>query len=282
MSDSLPDIQITKSNIEMGIKEVGVENVKLPFMLESKNNSFHDLIAKASLRVGLDKDIKGISMSRLLLTLKEFLNKPLKHFLIEEILKKLQENLESNSSFINFKFQLPRIRKSPVSDNEFPLFYDCKFEGRLKNDTFRFFQGIEVQYSSYCPCSAELSKNLIEKGFEQGYPHAQRSFAKILVEVPPMRYLWLEEIIEMVESVIKTIPYPIVKRVDEQEIAKIASQNPIFVEDAIRLISDKLNNCDKIYDWIIKCIHEESIHTSEAIAINWKGIEGGFDGRYYL
>jgi GTP cyclohydrolase I len=94
--------------------------------------------------------------------------------------------------------------------------------------------------------------------------------------------LWLEEIIEMVESVIKTIPYPIVKRIDEQEIAKIASQNPIFVEDAIRLISDKLNNCDKIYDWIIKCVHEESIHTSEAIAINWKGIEGGFDGRYYL
>lgn len=282
MNNELPDIQKTKSNIEKEIKEVGVEGIKLPFMLESKNNSFHDMLAKVSIRVGLDKDTKGISMSRLLLTLKEFLSKPLKHFLIEEILKKLQENLESNSSFINFQFQLPRNRKSPLSDNEFPLFYNSKFEGRLKNGIFRFFQGVEVQYSSHCPCSTELSKDLMNKGFEMGFPHAQRSFAKILVEVPPMRYLWLEEIIEMVESVIKTIPYPIVKRIDEQEIAKIASQNPIFVEDAIRLISDKLDKCEKIHDWIIKCIHEESIHTSEAIAINWKGIEGGFDGRYYL
>ena len=56
----------------------------------------------------------------------------------------------------------------------------------------------------------------------------------------------------------------------------------MFVEDAIRTISDSLNNMKGVHDWIVKCSHEESIHTSEAIAVTWKGIPGGFDGRRYL
>jgi len=278
----LPDIQQTKPNIQIPINQVGVSNVDIPFMLENKLGGYNDLIAKVSMKVSLKEDKKGISMSRMILSLKEFLRKPLKHFLIKDILFKLQENLESDNSYISFKFKLPIIKKSPISDNEFPIYYKCVFEGQMYNNEFRFFQKIILQYLSACPCSAELSKDLINKGFDMGFPHAQRSFAHITIEAKDPNYIWLEEIIEMVESVIKTIPYPIVKRIDEQEIAKIASQNPLFVEDAIRLISDKLDNCEKIHDWIVKCIHEESIHTSEAIAINWKGIEGGFDGRYYL
>ena len=105
-----------------------------------------------------------------------------------------------------------------------------------------------------------------------------------MVEADPDsdRYVWLENIIEAVENVIPTLPYPVIKRVDEQEIARIAGENPMFVEDAIRAISQSLTNIEGISDWIVKCSHEESIHTSEAIAVNWKGISGGFDGRRYL
>ena len=56
----------------------------------------------------------------------------------------------------------------------------------------------------------------------------------------------------------------------------------MFVEDAIREISDALNKLDGVQDWIVKCSHEESIHTSEAIAINWKGVPYGFTGERYL
>ena len=56
----------------------------------------------------------------------------------------------------------------------------------------------------------------------------------------------------------------------------------MFVEDAIRAISHELNKRDDIYDWIVMCTHEESIHTSEAIAMNYKGVENGFDGKYFL
>jgi len=135
-----------------------------------------------------------------------------------------------------------------------------------------------VRYASYCPRSAELCVALDEVG----YPHSQRSFADVLVEIVKPNYVWLEDIIEAVESQIKTLPYPIIKRIDEQEIARIAGKNPMFVEDAIRKISQALDGNPKIYDWIVKCSHEESIHTSEAIAINWKGIHDGFDGRRFI
>jgi len=84
-----------------------------------------------------------------------------------------------------------------------------------------------------------------------------------------------------VESKIKTLPYPVIKRIDEQEIARVAAENPMFVEDAIRLISQSLDDMP-IRDWIVKCSHEESIHTHEAIAVNWKGVSGGFNGSRYL
>jgi GTP cyclohydrolase I len=280
--ECLPDIQCTPPNIKRSIQQVGVENVEVPFKLESKYGGFHQLNANVSMRTFLDENTKGISMSRLLLTLKPYLDLPLKHRLIKQILEDLNSNIGSNASYMKFTFRMPIMKKSILSENSFPIYYRCRFEGqRIGEDIFRFFQGVVIQYASYCPCSAELCNHLTENK-SSGYPHNQRSFANILVEVKEPNYIWLEDIITTVESKIKTLPYPVIKRVDEQEIARVAAQNPMFVEDAIRVISDSLDNNKGVYDWIVKCVHEESIHTSEAIAVNWKGVSGGFDERHFI
>ena len=278
MNKILPDIQETEPKIKIPIKQVGVENITLPFLLETKNRSFNQLTARVLMTTDLESDVKGISMSRLLLTLKDYLDLPLKHKLIKEILQQLQKNIGSKNSYMKFNFLLPRNKQSVLSEYSFPLYYDCSFEGNLiGEDIFRFFQTVKIQYSSYCPCSAELCKSL-ENG---GFPHAQRSFATIMIETIEPNYVWLEDIIDSVELSIKTLPYPIIKRIDEQEIARIAGENPLFVEDAIREISLKLNERDDICDWGVKCSHEESIHTSEAIAINYKGVENGINSKYF-
>lgn len=289
----LPDIQCSEANIPIPIKQVGVENVEVPFKLESKYGGFHQLNANVSIRTNLDEKTKGISMSRLLLTLKPYLDLPLKQKLIRKIVEDVRTNVGSKSSYMKFDFRMPVSRKSIISENEFPIYYKCRFEGQLVNrdvfietgvtapmDIFRFYQGITIQYASYCPCSAELCNHLSENE-SSGYPHNQRSFAHILIECDPRHYIWLEDIIEAVEKRIKTVPYPIIKRVDEQAIARVAAENPMFVEDAIREISYALDQMP-ILDWIVKCSHEESIHTSEAIAVNWKGAPGGFNGTRYL
>lgn len=278
--ECLPDVQCTVPDIQIPIMQVGVENVEVPFKLESKYGGFHQLNANVSMTTNLDEATKGISMSRLLLTLKPYLDLPLKRSLIKMILGDMIKNLEASMASMKFEFRMPVIRKSVLSDHKFPIYYKCKFEMKrfLEPDYTVFYQGVRIQYASYCPCSAELCGALDEVG----YPHNQRSFADVLVQISESDYVWLEDIIETVESQIKTLPYPIIKRIDEQEIARIAGKNPMFVEDAIRKISQALNNNPKFHDWIVKCSHEESIHTSEAIAINWKGMPGGFDGRRYI
>ena len=277
---NLPDIQGTEPAIKIPIKEVGVANVQVPFSLAGKNGGFKSMVANVSMRTNLSYDKKGISMSRLIRTLKDFLDLPLNQKLIRQILVELMKNVESTESYMRFDFLYPINRKSILSDNEFPIYHKCRFEGQMRGEDFKFYQGATVQYSSYCPCSAELSNHLKENG-SMGFPHAQRSFAEILIEGKKGSYIWLEDIVESVEKAIKTIPYPIIKREDEQAIAEIAAKNPIFVEDAIRQISIELDNMP-VEDWIVRCSHEESIHTSEASAVNWKGCQNGFDYKFFL
>ena len=281
----LPDIQKSEPFIKIPIDEVGVENVAVPFGLASKYGGINNMVANVSMRTNLDENTKGISMSRLLRTLKKYLDLPLKQQLINQILMDIAKEVGATKSYMKFEFLLPIKRKSLITSDEFPIFHKCRFEGQLEHIflldagplyDFKFYQGVVVQYASYCPCSAELSKDLINKG-SFGFPHAQRSYANIIIECDKSQYIWLEDIVEAVERAIKTIPYPIIKREDEQRIAEIAAQNPMFVEDAIRAISNEINSMKGVLDWHIKCRHEESIHTSEAVAINYKGVKGGFD-----
>jgi len=277
---ALPDVQENDAPIVVfPINLVGVDNIKLPFTLLLRDAYYDkheiDLVANTSISTNLVANVKGISMSRLLEAIRPYLHKGLNWEILKNCLDAVCNSIGQNEAKIKMSFDLPMIKKSPLSKNKYPLFHSCYFEGYKKENNYKFHQFVKVQYSSYCPCSAALSKELDT----QGFPHAQRSFAHILVDMDlkNKKQIWLEDIIDLVLNNIKTQPYPIIKRVDEQEIAKIASENPLFVEDAIRILSKKLSELDGIIDWCVRCVHEESIHCHDAIAVNWKYVENGFD-----
>ena len=270
---NLPDIQLGSPMRNIEIKQVGVSSLLFPFKLQSAlpGNPVYDVLAEVSIRTDLNEQTKGISMSRLPICLKKHLGtKLMKHGVIFEILEDVAEIVGSRNSFISFKFKMPVLRKAPLSGEEALLYHNCYFEGQFVDGLNYFFQGVKVQYASYCPCSAALCKHLAENG-SAGFPHAQRSFATVVVHTGIYCTVWLEELVAIVEKSIKTLPFPIVKRIDEQELARIAASAPIFVEDAIREISYNLNADKRFNDWWVKCVHEESIHQHEAFAINFKG-----------
>ena len=290
MTSELPDIQHSeKPAFPIYIHQVGVQNVKVPFRLDSRYGWSHELVANVTMSTDLGADKKGISMSMLLRTLSNYLDRPLKSRLIRQILEEFETAVETNSkeSQLKFEFQLPIHKRAPKSGLVFPQYYDCGFEGRLTPKGFTFFEKVKVQYGSYCPCSASLCGHLKEQGIN-GYPHAQRAFAEVIVKVtdtslnlsPPI--VWLEDIIDVVENSVKTGVYPLLRRVDEQEVARLAGENPMFVEDAIRRIANGLDQMGSLYDWIVKCTHQESIHVSDAIAVMWKGVQSGFNGSKFL
>jgi GTP cyclohydrolase I len=233
--------------------------------------------AKAEMVCKLDKSIRGISMSRFIRILQKYLREPLKRSTLERILKDFTYAMDSSTASIKFEFKIPKMKESPISNNEFPQYYKCSFKSVYDEEKFKFYESVRVQYSAYCPCSAALT----QEG-KHGYPHAQRAFADVLLETHPRAYVWLENIIDVVENAVHTIPYPIIKRGDEKWIAGTAKSYPQFVEDSIREISHALSFDKEIIDWYVKCTHEESIHTSNAIAINWKGKKGGFNETTFI
>jgi len=279
--ERIPDIENTKPRIESVIQRVGVSSVELPFylILRDGGSGPTQIIAKAEMTCKLGPDLRGISMSRFLRVLQPYLREPLRRITIEEILKSFLNTHDTDVASLKFEFKLPIMVKSPLTDNEFPHYYNCGFRcdyNKKVAQKFIFYQKVRVQYAAYCPCSAALCHY-----GKHGYPHSQRAFADVIVRSSPHAYLWLENIVDIVEDSVKTIPYPIIKRSDEKWIAGMAKSYPLFVEDAIRNISSVLDRHNDIIDWFVRCTHEESIHTSNAIAINWK-IDGHFNENTYI
>lgn len=120
-----------------------------------------------------------------------------------------------------------------------------------------------------CPCSLELAKNLMEMEGKESGGHQQRAFAEVTVEYDEI--LWIEDLVKEVEGAVKAIPYPIIRKPDEQNICYTARANPLFVEEASRIIGVALNQDEKILDFVVVCNHEESIHASNAVAVIRKG-----------
>jgi GTP cyclohydrolase I len=48
-----------------------------------------------------------------------------------------------------------------------------------------------------------------------------------------------------------------------------------FVEDAARLLYEELNEDERIIDFLIRCVHMESLHSHDAVSRICKGVKNG-------
>ena len=119
---NLPDVQCTEPTISIPINQVGVKNLDIPFLLYSKyNNRVFEIITSTDVMCSLGSDKKGISMSRCIRTLKQYINKQLNQNTIKKILFDFKDILESDNIYMKHRFKFPIFRKSVVSDNVFPV-----------------------------------------------------------------------------------------------------------------------------------------------------------------
>ena len=79
-------------------------------------------------------------------------------------------------------------------------------------------------------------------------------------------FFWIEEIIEIVEASASSDVYALLKREDEKYITERAYNHPMFVEDVVREVTEKLGK-DKRFDWFsVEAENFESIHNHSAYA----------------
>ena len=115
--------------------------------------------------------------------------------------------------------------------------------------------GITVPITTVCPCSKEIS---------QHGAHNQRS--QVTVYLRFKRFIWIEDIIDMIETCASCEVYSILKRPDEKYVTEKAYENPMFVEDIVREVSQRLMGDDNVIWFTVESENFESIHNHSAYA----------------
>jgi GTP cyclohydrolase I len=275
--DSLPDLQNGPASLIEGanvpIQQVGISNFKLPLKFPTIDGEILTLETSVDGYVGLDARKKGINMSRIMRSFYKFKDEVFHSDVLEYVLRMYRTDLESKTSFLQLSFNYPMLLRSLRSDLEGWQYYRTSMEAQMDQDgNVRKYLHLEFEYSSACPCSYELSEHARETREIATIPHSQRSVAYVSVEYDQLS---IEELVGMCRKALMTETQVIVLREDEQAFAELNGAYQKFVEDAARLIFEQLDAASAVKDFVVRCVHMESLHSHDAVSRICKGIPGG-------
>lgn len=298
INKNLPDVaKETHSEKYAPIDWVGMGSIELPVLLKQSDGVYR-IPAHVDAKVSLDKKpARGIHMSRLYLITQDILAKSelslsLLGLATDEFLR-THDDL-STQALVKVQFEAPLVRPALKSHNEAWRLYPVVLSAFNVQGQKRYFVEVVVTYSSTCPASAALSRQLIQDNFRQQFaekpldfdvlhawlgttqgivatPHAQRSFARVKVEVAAD--YGYAALIDVVEGALRTAVQGAVKREDEQEFALRNGQNLMFCEDAARRVKEALEQSGDILDYVAEFSHVESLHPHSAVSYISKGQE---------
>lgn len=249
----MKDIQNHKDHRNIDIDQVGVKGIRYPITVLDKNNGKQQTVAKINMYVNLPRHYKGTHMSRFV----EVLNEHSKRISLQnfsEILDEVKSRLNAESAHMEITFPYFINKMAPVTGSEGLMEYKCTFMGSL-NRGIDIVTIIHVPISTLCPCSKEIS--------EFG-AHNQRG--EVTLKVRFKKFIWIEDLIRLVEDAASSEVFSVLKREDEKFVTEKAYENPMFVEDIVRDIALKLNEDSNITWFAVESENFESIHNHNAYA----------------
>jgi GTP cyclohydrolase I len=302
----LPDVaNQPRSALAGALDWVGMGEIEMPVSLQGENGRQASTAARVNAFVNLTQpDVRGIHMSRLYLHVDKLLSsEPATPASLRRLLKEFLDSHAglSDRAMVSLRFELMVRRPALASDNSGWKAYPVTITAVMDRGHFALELGVSVAYSSTCPCSAALARQLIQEQFETDFaagkpldreavlawlgteqgiratPHSQRSHADVKLRlVPSFQDFPIIEVIDRIEAALKTPVQTAVKRVDEQAFALLNGQNLMFCEDAARRMKAALQEDERIADFWLRASHLESLHPHDAVAVATKGVAGGY------
>lgn len=262
----MKDVQNLTDTRGIAIQKVGVSEVHLPFLIQTKAGDFQSVLAKIKLTVSLPEEFKGTHMSRFIEILSEWSQRPLSNGEMESILRDTLTKLHAQSAELVIRFKYFLEKTAPVSGLKSLLDYDCSFCGRMQlGGKMEFTMGIVVPFTSLCPCSKEIS--------DYG-AHNQRGMMRVQIRQQGEAFTWIEDLAVLLEQQGSCPVYPLLKREDEKFVTEKAYENPKFVEDVLRDLVLELRKLPQIEWFQVECENYESIHNHSAYASHVEQIDG--------
>ncbi|GLO40830.1 GTP cyclohydrolase FolE2 [Pseudomonas putida] len=284
----LPDIAAQTQEYALPLNWVGMCGIAQPVQFEGRT-------AAATVDAGVslvDGSSRGIHMSRLYLALESLEHQPLSPLTIRKLLADFLSSHEGLSSAAYLRLRFEHLLKRPalISPLEGWKSYAVAVDAKIENEMFHVELSVSIPYSSTCPCSAALARQLIQQQFQAHFgaelvdksavlqwlgsaegivatPHSQRSYAQIQVRLRSnQQVLPITELIDRIEASLGTAVQTAVKRADEQAFALANGQNLMFCEDAARRLYKALRQIEWSTAFKLRVEHAESLHAHDAVA----------------
>jgi len=234
---------------------VGVKGLRYPIKVRTRSGALLDTIAAVDVQAGLPRHSSFDELYRVGTAFTDC-REGIDIRVIKPMLDKMRLELGADSVSVKIRFPYFIQKSAPVSGVQSSMDYDCSFAGMVDVDgNWNLKVALAVPVSTVCPCSKEIS------AFGA---HNQRGLVKI--KVAPLRFMWLEDLIALVEESASCSLYSVLEDEDEKFCTEKGYDNPRFVEDLVRETALRLNERSDVGWYSVEAENTESIHNHSAYA----------------
>ncbi|WP_140908512.1 GTP cyclohydrolase FolE2 [Cognatiluteimonas lumbrici] len=292
---TLPDVAREPVALARPLDWVGMDNIALPVRIAGEDGATVQVAASVDVAVDLgDAAARGIHMSRLYLGLQQaFATEAITPGGLRKVLQGFVDSQRGLSSAARLVVRYAHLLNRPALASAHAGWkqYPVAIEATLRDGHLKLALSLAVEYSSTCPASAALSRQINAERFAEDFaaarplspevvrdwlasergmaatPHAQRSRADVRVELKPaFDELPVAALVDLLEEALGTPVQTAVKREDEQAFAELNAANLMFCEDAARRVAAALSADPRVDRFDATVAHYESLHPHDAVA----------------
>ena len=252
----IADVQGSADHRRIAIDRVGIRSIRHPLRVADRSGRVQHTVARLNMYVSLPHHQKGTHMSRFVAILGEHDDVLTVHSL-NTLMQRMTSRLEADSGHLEIAFPYFVDKSAPVSGVRSLMDYEVTLTGvSTPAGGAQTLVRVVVPVTSLCPCSKEIS--------DYG-AHNQRSH--VTVEVRCQGDVWVEDLIDLVETEASAQLYGLLKRPDEKFVTERAYDNPKFVEDMVRDVAVRLDADERVLAYTVESENFESIHNHSAYAV---------------
>jgi GTP cyclohydrolase IB len=237
----------------MKLKTVGIKNIRFPVKIREKGGTLQETVASITLQVSIPRQYRETCISTFIAVLNKYRDE-MSVSIFPELLAEVRDSLQAEAAHVEMTFPYFIEKRAPVTLTPSLMEYTCRFTGDIGGGE-GFTLSVWVPSTTLCPCSKEIS--------DYG-AHNQR--AEININVRFNGFIWVEDLIVMVEAGASCEVFALLKRPDEKYVTERAYDNPMFVEDVVRRVAESARTHPYIEWFSVGVESFESIHKHSAYA----------------
>jgi len=251
--EDLADVQNLPDSRRISLDRVGIKNISYPITVLDRAKGTQQTVASINMYVNLPHHFKGTHMSRFVEILNQY-RREINVKTFSRILADMKARLDAQEAHLEVDFPYFLEKRAPVTGTPGLMEYGCGLHGTLA-ERLDMVLLVRVPITTVCPCSKEIS--------DFG-AHNQRGEVRVRLRFD--RFLWIEDVIGAVEQSASSDVYSVLKRPDEKFVTEKAYERPMFVEDVVRTVCQRLQALPGAEWFSVEAENFESIHNHSAYA----------------